>query len=217
MTATEQNIEGTEDQGVILVSEFPPPPYYFRYAEASPGAIPTDGSKKKKSSSMSSGEDEKVSPEIWGGLTPPIIPTDAFLRLSRKVALTAAAAKEDVEKNRINASLDTPLDFSTNSEVEGITLDDRSDALDGITPDQRDKAPNVDSSEDKDLVAVFGEYVEVDTLRCFSKKNSPRLIHNLLLSYLSNPMCYQPSHIERILCLCNWMMIAKSHLKSVMK
>ena len=189
MTATEQNIEGTEDQGVILVSEFPPPPYYFRYAEASPGAISTDGSKKKKSSSMSSGEDEKVSPEIWGGLTPPIIPTDAFLRLSRKVALTAAAAKEDVEKNRINASLDTPLDFSTNSEVEGITLDDRSDALDGITPDQRDKAPNVDSSEDKDLVAVFGEYVEVDTLRCFSKKNSPRLIHNLLLSYLSNPMC----------------------------
>ena len=88
----------------LLVSEFPPPPFYYKQASGS-----------------------------WS-LVPPVIPTEALERGTRRAAAVAAKARAESDRMRLGE------DTAPNS-----------DAILGGTTEQ----------EEGDVVAVFGEIVEV--------------------------------------------------------
>jgi len=92
-----------EGEAMLLVSEFPPPPFYYH----------------------------EVS-----NLTPPEIPKEALERGTRRAVAAAARAREAAERIRL-------ADESTNT-----------DAILGGIPDDAQE-------EEGDVVAVFGEVVEV--------------------------------------------------------
>lgn len=104
-TETEAVAE-TAGEAALLVSEFPPPPFYYRQA---------------------------------AHLTPPEIPTEALERASIKAA--AAAAKAKAESERLRLQLEDE-DDKTNAILGGVTQQD-------------------DEDDEGDVVAVFGEIVEV--------------------------------------------------------
>ena len=80
-----------------------------------------------------------------GALVPPPIPTDALERAARKAAAFAAKAKAAAEKARLEAV-----------GVQEITAAAGDGAV-GVSADQAGE----DGDEDGDVVAVFGEIVEV--------------------------------------------------------
>ena len=95
-------------EAALLVSEFPPPPFYYRQASQ---------------------------------LTPPEIPTESLERASERAAAAAAKAKAESERLRLQLEDD---DDKTNAILGGVTDE------------------NVE--EEGDVVAVFGEIVEVRVL-----------------------------------------------------
>jgi hypothetical protein len=104
-TDTAQGGEGdAPGEATLLVSEFPPPPFY--YTEAA-------------------------------NLTPPEIPVEALERGTRRAAAAAARAQAETERLRLADEAD------------------KSDAILGGVPTA------AEIEEDGDVVAVFGEIVEV--------------------------------------------------------
>lgn len=91
-------------EAALLVSEFPPPPFYYRQASQ---------------------------------LTPPEIPTASLERASERAAAAAAKAKAESERLRLQLEDD---DDKTNAILGGVTDE---------------------NEEEGDIVAVFGEIVEV--------------------------------------------------------
>lgn len=118
MVTTGSNSTSTEAPPVpageaqLLVSEFPPPPFYYNRAPS---------------------------------LTPPEIPTEALERASNRAAALAAKAKEEAERQR--------LQLPQNEE------DATKAVLGGVTGEEE--------AEDGDVVAVFGEIVEVRVICIF--------------------------------------------------
>lgn len=98
-------------EATLLVSEFPPPPFYYQAA---------------------------------AHLTPPEIPQEALARGTKRAA--AAAARARAESERLRLGEDDP---------------DKTDAILG------GPVPAVEE-EEGDVVAVFGEIVEVSSISCKS-------------------------------------------------
>ena len=94
----------TEGKATLLVSEFPPPPFYYTEAAT---------------------------------LTAPEIPLDALERGTRRAAVAAARARAEAERLRLSDEADT------------------TDAILGGVP------TGAETTEEGDVVAVFGEIVEV--------------------------------------------------------
>jgi hypothetical protein len=95
--------EAQPGEAALLVSEFPPPPYYYGRSN----------------------------------LTPPLIPTEALERASKRAS--ASAAKSKAEAERLQLQLEDE-DDKTNAILGGVTDQDE---------------------EEGAVVAVFGEIVEV--------------------------------------------------------
>ncbi len=134
---TKNDIDVEDDDSPLLVSEFPPPPYYYRLASSS------------------------------SKLQPPDIPTEALKRAANKAASMAAAAKEIAERNRLQAAASTSTNMSSgdgtgdtknsnNSETVTASESLSQVTLGGAVPDLQSNA-----NEEEDVVAVFGEIVEV--------------------------------------------------------
>ena len=111
MASNENAEQGTQEENpgeaTLLVSEFPPPPFYYKAAAQ---------------------------------LTPPEIPYEAVARGTRRAA--AAAAKARAESERLRLGEEDP---------------DKTGAILG-------GAVNNVEEEEGDVVAVFGEIVEVSTV-----------------------------------------------------
>lgn len=113
MSSGKTETEGAGDtpgEAALLVSEFPPPPFYYRQAAQ---------------------------------LSPPEIPTESLERASQRAAAAAAKAKAESERLRLQLEDDEA---------------DKTEAILGGVTDQ-------DEEEEGDVVAVFGEIVEVREMR----------------------------------------------------
>mmetsp|Transcript_18793 Transcript_18793/g.26462 ORF Transcript_18793/g.26462 Transcript_18793/m.26462 type:complete len:186 (+) Transcript_18793:28-585(+) len=128
--------------GALLVSEFPPPPFYYRNV---------------------------------ADLVPPKIPTDALVRAAKKAEGMAAMAREEAERNRMQAAMEGSGETST-SVISGVDgrKEDGSDTrmeeekkrealnqavLGGSAPDLNTVAAAGIEGDDS-FAAVFGEIVE---------------------------------------------------------
>ena len=103
-----------------LVTEFPPPPYYYPLAPF---------------------------------LTPPVVPHEALQRASMKALDEMKKKQEEAERNRLAVGGDAE------GEEIGMVV-----GIGGDVPDF-EKAAGGDDDEKNEVVAVFGEYVEVRIFR----------------------------------------------------
>ena len=175
---TKNDIDVEDDDSPLLVSEFPPPPYYYRLASSSSSK-----------------------------LQPPDIPTEALKRAANKAASMAAAAKEIAERNRLQAAASTSTNMSSgdgtgdtknsnNSETVTASESLSQVTLGGAVPDLQSNA-----NEEEDVVAVFGEIVEVSFNQYLPGENDT-LLHSIKHTHSTHDFFFFSEKIMHVLLLC---------------